>query len=38
MAKATSAYNRKRNFDSTSEPREPARRSRAKAGALTFVV
>lgn len=38
MAKATSAYNRKRNFDSTSEPREPARRRRAKAGALTFVV
>ena len=38
MAKATSAYNRKRNFDSTSEPRDPARRSRAKAGALTFVV
>lgn len=38
MAKAASAYNRKRNFDSTSEPREPARRSRAKAGALTFVV
>lgn len=38
MAKATSAYNRKRNFDSTSEPREPARRSRTKAGALTFVV
>nr|WP_288452251.1 DNA ligase D [uncultured Pseudomonas sp.] len=38
MVKATSAYNRKRNFDSTSEPREPARRSRAKAGALTFVV
>ncbi|MFB4367602.1 MULTISPECIES: DNA ligase D [unclassified Pseudomonas] len=38
MAKATSAYNRKRNFDSTSEPREPAQRHRAKAGALTFVV
>lgn len=38
MVKATSDYNRKRNFDSTSEPRESGRRSRAKAGALSFVV
>lgn len=38
MAKATSDYNRKRNFESTSEPRETGRRSRAKAGALRFVV
>lgn len=38
MAKAPSAYNRKRNFESTSEPREPARRPRSKAGSLRFVV
>ncbi|YCH23510.1 DNA ligase D [Pseudomonas sp. D1-3] len=38
MAKAISDYNRKRNFESTSEPRESGRRSRAKAGALSFVV
>lgn len=38
MAKATSAYNRKRNFESTREPREPSRRARSKVGALRFVV
>ena len=38
MAKVTSDYNRKRNFDSTSEPRESGRRSRAKGGALSFVL
>ncbi|TBU72775.1 DNA ligase D [Pseudomonas daroniae] len=38
MAKATSVYNRKRNFESTSEPRESAQRRRSKAGALRFVV
>lgn len=38
MAKATSVYSRKRNFESTSEPRESATRRRAKAGALRFVV
>nr|WP_312231349.1 DNA ligase D [Pseudomonas sp.] len=38
MAKVTSDYNRKRNFDSTSEPRESGRRSRAKGGALSFLV
>lgn len=39
MAKAESEYNRKRNFDLTSEPAEPRTRSkRAGAGALSFVV
>ncbi|UCJ15993.1 DNA ligase D [Pseudomonas sp. MM211] len=38
MARATSVYNRKRNFESTSEPRESTTRRRAKAGALRFVV
>lgn len=38
MAKAISVYNRKRNFESTSEPRESAQRRRSKAGALRFVV
>lgn len=38
MAKATSAYTRKRHFESTGEPREPSRRPRSKADALRFVV
>lgn len=39
MAKAESEYNRKRNFDLTSEPAEPRTRSkRVGAGALSFVV
>lgn len=39
MARRSSDYNRKRNFDLTSEPREEARpRGRSKAGALGFVI
>ena len=39
MARRSSDYNRKRNFDITSEPREEARpRGRNKAGALGFVI
>ena len=38
MARAQSEYNRKRNFEQTSEPPEqPPKRAR-KAGALRFVV
>lgn len=38
MARAQSEYNRKRNFEQTSEPREqPSKRTR-KAGALRFVI
>ncbi|MGP0170831.1 DNA ligase D [Pseudomonas sp. NCHU5208] len=38
MARAQSEYNRKRNFEQTSEPREQPRKRRSKAGALRFVV
>ncbi|SDG82154.1 bifunctional non-homologous end joining protein LigD [Pseudomonas flavescens] len=38
MARATSVYNQKRNFESTSEPRETTTHRRAQAGALRFVV
>src|SRR3990167_2924408 len=38
MAKAQSDYNRKRNFEQTSEPREQPRRRGSKAGALRFVI
>lgn len=38
MARAQSEYNRKRNFEQTSEPREQPRKRRNKAGALRFVV
>ena len=38
MAKVQSEYNRKRNFDRTSEPPERPGRRRSKAGALRFVV
>lgn len=38
MGRAQSEYNRKRNFEQTSEPREQPRKRRSKAGALRFVV
>ncbi|WP_339488684.1 DNA ligase D [Pseudomonas sp. EL_65y_Pfl2_R95] len=38
MAKVQSEYNRKRDFERTSEPREPSRTQSGKAGALRFVV
>ena len=38
MARAQSEYNRKRNFEQTSEPREQPRKRPSKAGALRFVV
>lgn len=38
MTKTTSVYSRKRNFESTSEPRESAQRRRSKSGSLRFVV
>ncbi|WP_252273341.1 DNA ligase D [Pseudomonas subflava] len=38
MARAQSEYNRKRNFEQTSEPREQPRKRRSKAGALRFVI
>ncbi|MBD9416334.1 DNA ligase D [Pseudomonas sp. PDM16] len=38
MVRAHSEYNRKRNFEQTSEPREQPRKRAGKAGALRFVV
>ena len=38
MARAQSEYNRKRNFEQTSEPREQPRKRTLKAGALRFVI
>jgi bifunctional non-homologous end joining protein LigD len=38
MARVQSEYNRKRNFEQTSEPREQARKRASKAGALRFVI
>ena len=38
MARVQSEYNRKRNFERTSEPPERAGKRRSKAGALRFVV
>ncbi|WJN57376.1 DNA ligase D [Pseudomonas sp. SO81] len=38
MARAQSEYNRKRNFEQTSEPREESRKRTRKAGALRFVI
>ncbi|MBD9425470.1 DNA ligase D [Pseudomonas sp. PDM15] len=38
MARAQSEYNRKRNFEQTSEPREEPRKRTRKAGALRFVI
>ncbi|MDG9926347.1 MULTISPECIES: DNA ligase D [unclassified Pseudomonas] len=38
MARAQSEYNRKRNFEQTSEPREEPRKRARKAGALRFVI
>lgn len=38
MAKVQSEYNRKRDFERTSEPREPSRTQSGKVGALRFVV
>ncbi|NAS99867.1 DNA ligase D [Pseudomonas syringae pv. actinidifoliorum] len=38
MAKPASEYTRKRNFDVTSEPAESKRKSKARSGALSFVI
>jgi bifunctional non-homologous end joining protein LigD len=38
MARAQSEYNRKRNFEQTSEPREQPRKRARKAAALRFVI
>ncbi|WP_024697232.1 DNA ligase D [Pseudomonas avellanae] len=38
MAKPASEYTRKRNFDVSSEPAESKRKSKARSGALSFVI